>query len=58
MAISNIFAFFLSLVFIFLFWGNVDKANKVLGWKAETPTEEVLKTAWRWQQKLREDGIQ
>ena len=21
-------------------WGNVDKANKVLGWKAETPTEE------------------
>ena len=39
-------------------WGNVDKANKVLGWKAETPTEEVLKSAWRWQQKLREDGIQ
>ncbi|MBR1934072.1 MAG: UDP-glucose 4-epimerase GalE [Prevotella sp.] len=39
-------------------WGNVDKANKVLGWKADTPTEEVLKTAWRWQQKLREDGIQ
>ena len=27
-------------------WGNVDKANKVLGWKAETPTEEVLKSAW------------
>ena len=39
-------------------WGNVDKANKVLGWKADTPTEEVLKSAWRWQQKLREDGIQ
>ena len=39
-------------------WGNVEKANKVLGWKAETPTEEVLKTAWKWQQKLREDGIQ
>ena len=39
-------------------WGNVDKANKVLGWKAETPTEEVLKTAWRWQKKLREDGVQ
>ena len=39
-------------------WGNVDKANKVLGWKAETPTEEVLKTAWRWQEKLRKDGIQ
>ena len=26
-------------------WGNVDKANKVLGWKAETPTEEILRTA-------------
>ena len=39
-------------------WGNVDKANKILGWKAETPTEEVLKSAWKWQQKLREEGIQ
>ncbi len=39
-------------------WGNVDKANKVLGWKADTPTEEVLKSAWKWQEKLREDGIQ
>ena len=39
-------------------WGNVDKANKVLGWKAETPTEEVLKSAWKWQEKLRKDGIQ
>ena len=39
-------------------WGNVDKANKVLGWKAETPTEEILRTAWRWQQQLRERGIQ
>ena len=39
-------------------WGNVDKANKVLGWKADTPTDEVLKSAWKWQQKLREEGIQ
>ncbi len=39
-------------------WGNVDKANKVLGWKADTPIEDVLKSAWKWQQKLREDGIQ
>ena len=39
-------------------WGNVDKANKVLGWKADTPTDEVLRSAWKWQQKLREDGIQ
>ena len=38
-------------------WGNVDKANKVLGWKAETPIADVLASAWKWQKKLREDGI-
>lgn len=38
-------------------WGNVDKANNVLGWKAETPLEDVLASAWRWQKKLREDDI-
>jgi len=38
-------------------WGNVDKANKVLGWKAETPLNDVLASAWKWQLKLREDGI-
>jgi len=38
-------------------WGNVDKANKVLGWKVETPVEDVLKSAWKWQLKLREDGV-
>ena len=38
-------------------WGNVDKANTVLGWKADTPLDQVLATAWKWQKKLREDGI-
>lgn len=38
-------------------WGNVDKANKMLGWKADTPLEDVLKSAWKWQLKLREEGI-
>ena len=38
-------------------WGNVDKANRVLGWKADTPLEEVLATAWKWQLALRERGI-
>ena len=38
-------------------WGNVDKANKVLGWKADTPTEQVLASAWKWQEKLRRDGV-
>ena len=39
-------------------WGNVDKANKVLGWSADTPLDEILSSAWKWQLKLREDGIQ
>lgn len=38
-------------------WGNVDKANRVLGWKADTPLEDVLATAWKWQLALRERGI-
>jgi len=39
-------------------WGNVDKANRVLGWKAEANLDDVLRSAWKWQCKLREDGIQ
>ena len=39
-------------------WANPDKANKVLGWKAETSLEDTLKSAWNWQVKLRERGIQ
>jgi UDP-glucose 4-epimerase len=39
-------------------WANPEKANKVLGWKAETSLEDTLKSAWLWQQKLRERGIQ
>lgn len=38
-------------------WGNVDKANKVLGWKAVHTLEDSLSSAWKWQQKLRADGI-
>ena len=38
-------------------WGNVDKANKILGWKAEANLDDVLATAWKWQVKLREDGV-
>ena len=38
-------------------WGNVDKANKVLGWKAEAKLDDVLASAWKWQVKLREDGV-
>ena len=38
-------------------WGCVDKANNVLGWKAEVPLRETLANAWRWQQRLRERGV-
>ena len=38
-------------------WGNVDKANKVLGWKAEATLAEALSSAWKWQQELRRRGI-
>ena len=38
-------------------FGNVEKANKVLGWKAEANLDDVLRSAWKWQVKLREDGI-
>ena len=34
-------------------WAKPDKANNVLGWKADTPIEEVLLSAWRWEQKIR-----
>ena len=34
-------------------WAKADKANSVLGWKADTPIEQVLMSAWRWEQKLR-----
>ena len=39
-------------------WPNPEKANNVLGWKAETSLEDTLKSAWNWQVKLREEGIQ
>lgn len=39
-------------------WANPEKANNVLGWKAETSLEDTLKSAWNWQVKLRERGIQ
>ena len=39
-------------------WADPKKANEVLGWKAEATLEEALKSAWNWQVKLREEGIQ
>lgn len=34
-------------------WAKPDKANAVLGWKADTPIEDVLLSAWKWEQKIR-----
>lgn len=34
-------------------WANPQKANEVLGWTADTPIEEVLRSAWNWEKKIR-----
>ncbi len=39
-------------------WADPRKANDVLGWKATTGIEDTLRSAWNWQLKLRERGIQ
>lgn len=39
-------------------WANPEYANNELGWKAETSIEDTLRSAWEWQLKLRERGIQ
>lgn len=36
-------------------WANPEKANNVLGWKAQTTVEETLLSAWKWQLKLKEN---
>lgn len=39
-------------------WADPALANEELGWKAETSIEDTLRSAWNWQLKLRERGIQ
>jgi len=34
-------------------WADPSLANKVLGWSADTPIGEVLKSAWNWEKKIR-----
>lgn len=35
------------------YWADPSKANRELGWSADTPIEEVLLSAWKWQQGLK-----
>ncbi len=34
-------------------YANTDKANTVLGWKAQSTLEEAMASAWKWEQKIR-----
>ena len=34
-------------------YANTDKANKILGWKAESDLEKSLESAWKWELKIR-----
>jgi UDP-glucose 4-epimerase len=34
-------------------YANTDKANNVLGWKAQSSLEDALVSAWKWEQKVR-----
>ena len=34
-------------------YANTDKANNVLGWKAASSLDDCLKSAWKWEQKIR-----
>lgn len=38
-------------------WANPERANKILGWKAEVTIEDTMASAWKWQLRLRERGI-
>ena len=33
-------------------WADPSKANRELGWKADTPIEDVLLSAWNWQKRI------
>ena len=38
-------------------YANTDKANTVLGWKAESTLEQALASAWKWEQKIRSETV-
>lgn len=38
-------------------WADPTHSNEVLGWKADTPLDDTMRSAWAWQCRLRERGI-
>ncbi len=34
-------------------WADPAKANNVLGWRADTPVEDIMKSAWAWEKRIR-----
>lgn len=34
-------------------YANTDKANNILGWKAQSTLEEAMESAWKWEKKIR-----
>ena len=38
-------------------WAQPDKANNVLGWRAQKSIEDTMESAWKWQLSLREKGV-
>ncbi len=34
-------------------WADTSYANKILGWKADTPLEDILLSAWKWEKRVR-----
>jgi UDP-glucose 4-epimerase len=34
-------------------WAAPQRANEVLGWKADTPIRDVLSSAWKWEKRIR-----
>jgi UDP-glucose 4-epimerase len=38
---------------VILAYANTDKANNILGWKAQSTLDEAMASAWKWEQKIR-----